>query len=99
MNFMDKIEDQEIQVELKYCERCGVLWLRPQGTDGVHCASCHLRLFARPNPGQAQPRKARRRKPRGRGADFQRTDVQSEKPHSAARIGCLQAVATTEVRA
>src|ERR1039458_7035701 len=35
MNFIRETKGQEIQVELKYCERCGGLWLRPQGADGV----------------------------------------------------------------
>jgi hypothetical protein len=28
------------KLELKYCERCGGLWLRPQGGDAVYCAPC-----------------------------------------------------------
>jgi hypothetical protein len=28
------------KLELKYCERCGGLWLRPQGDDAVYCAAC-----------------------------------------------------------
>ena len=28
------------KLELKYCERCGGLWLRPQGGEAVYCASC-----------------------------------------------------------
>ncbi len=28
------------KLELKYCERCGGLWLRPQGTDAIYCAAC-----------------------------------------------------------
>ena len=31
-------------LELKYCERCGGLWLRALGTDEVYCASCILKL-------------------------------------------------------
>jgi len=27
-------------MELKYCERCGNIWLRPRGTDSAHCARC-----------------------------------------------------------
>ena len=92
MNFIDKMEGQEIRVELKYCERCGGLWLRPQGTDGVYCASCRVRLEARPNPGDAPPCKTRRHKRRGQGSDLQRDDL-----HSSARIDCLQGVAATEV--
>ena len=34
MNFISEMEGQEIHVELKYCERCGGLWLRPQGAGG-----------------------------------------------------------------
>jgi Zn-finger nucleic acid-binding protein len=29
-----------VVVELKYCERCGGLWLRRTKTDGVVCAEC-----------------------------------------------------------
>lgn len=28
------------KLELKYCERCGGLWLRLQGSDAVYCAAC-----------------------------------------------------------
>ncbi len=28
------------KLELKYCERCGGLWLRPCDTDAVYCAAC-----------------------------------------------------------
>lgn len=28
------------KLELKYCERCGGLWLRPQGGEAVYCAFC-----------------------------------------------------------
>ena len=30
----------ELQLELKYCERCGGLWLRPAGRMQVYCATC-----------------------------------------------------------
>ena len=42
MNFMNRTERGELQVELKYCERCGGLWLRAQGGDGrgAYCSSC-----------------------------------------------------------
>ena len=28
------------KLELKYCERCGGLWLRPIRTETIYCASC-----------------------------------------------------------
>ena len=95
MDFIGTTEGSEIQVELKYCERCGGLWLRPQGTNGVYCASCRVCLAAMPNPGEAPPRKARsRRKARVQGKDVQREGLQSP-----ARIEYLQGVAAMEVRA
>jgi hypothetical protein len=30
----------ELQFELKYCERCGGLWLRPAGGGQVYCVAC-----------------------------------------------------------
>ncbi len=29
-----------IEIELKYCERCGGLWLRLVGSEQVYCAAC-----------------------------------------------------------
>ena len=39
---MEPLEAGSIQLELKYCERCGGLWLRPQGSELVFCAPCAL---------------------------------------------------------
>jgi uncharacterized Zn finger protein (UPF0148 family) len=39
-----------IQLELKYCERCGSLWLRVQGTDEVYCPSCAPEVMGIPAP-------------------------------------------------
>jgi Zn-finger nucleic acid-binding protein len=93
MNFISRMEGQEIQVELKYCERCGGLWLRLQGANGVYCASCRVRLAAMPSAGEAPPRKARPR----REARAQGMDVRIEDPQSSARIEYLEGVATIEV--
>jgi hypothetical protein len=30
----------EERFELKYCERCGGLWLRPVGGGQIYCANC-----------------------------------------------------------
>lgn len=37
---MEPLEAGSIQLELKYCERCGALWLRPKGSDLLFCAGC-----------------------------------------------------------
>jgi ribosomal protein L37AE/L43A len=33
-----------IQMELKYCERCGALWLRLTGSDLIFCSPCSVVL-------------------------------------------------------
>jgi hypothetical protein len=88
MNFISNVEGHQIQVELKYCERCGGLWLRRDSTKGVYCASCRLALAAMPDPGEAPTPKTRRRKPRMPKMGGQREDF-----HCAARIDDLQGVA------
>jgi len=93
MNFISTMESQEIRVELKYCERCGGLWLRPQGAEGVYCASCRVGLAAMPDPRKAPPRKARRRDAR---AQVQKVALR-EDLQSSAQIDHLQGVATMEV--
>ena len=30
----------EMEVELKYCERCGGIWLRPVGGREIYCPPC-----------------------------------------------------------
>ena len=93
MNFSDRVEESAIHVELKYCERCGGLWLRLQGVGGVYCASCRSHLDARPNPGQAMPHKARpRRKALTRRSDHRDGDFEC-----VARIDYLEGVAATGV--
>lgn len=37
---MDEFGSGAIQLELKYCERCGGLWLRPKGSGLVLCSGC-----------------------------------------------------------
>ena len=37
---MDGPEFILIEVELKYCERCGGLWLRRAGLTSIYCPDC-----------------------------------------------------------
>ncbi len=98
MNFGNDIEDQEIHIELKYCERCGGLWLRLQGAVGVYCSNCRQHIAAMPDPGEAPPRKARRRhKARRQGTDAK--DAQRGDLETPARIEYLEGVAVMEVSA
>jgi hypothetical protein len=36
------------QMELKYCERCGALWLRLSGSDAVFCGACATAMAGLP---------------------------------------------------
>jgi Zn-finger nucleic acid-binding protein len=38
----------ESQLELKYCERCGGLWLRPAGAEHVYCSRCEPEMAELP---------------------------------------------------
>jgi Zn-finger nucleic acid-binding protein len=93
MNLIGRTEGQEIQVELKYCERCGGLWLRPQKTDGVFCASCRVALAAMPDPGTANCSERARRRDRR-----QSRVVPNEGPKSPGQIDSLLGIAAREVR-
>jgi Zn-finger nucleic acid-binding protein len=37
---MENLNNRALQLELKYCERCGGLWLRPRGSELIFCAGC-----------------------------------------------------------
>lgn len=92
MNFVGCQKSEEVRVELKYCERCGGLWLRARGSEGVHCASCLVRLAARPDTGEMPVASTSNRKARLPGS------TPSRKLPISARIDHLQGVATIEVR-
>ena len=46
MNFTTMIVRKEAAMELKYCERCGGLWLRRLGQDVVYCEGCRAQIAA-----------------------------------------------------
>jgi len=52
----DKSEDRnpakEMKFELKYCERCGGLWLRPAGGGQVYCVGCAQQMAELPPASQ-----------------------------------------------
>ena len=43
-------EEEELRMELKYCERCGGLWLRQCGAGVVYCANCEREVADLPVP-------------------------------------------------
>jgi Zn-finger nucleic acid-binding protein len=36
----NSISTNKLSLELKYCERCGGLWLRPVGGEQIYCVAC-----------------------------------------------------------
>jgi hypothetical protein len=46
MNFISMGRQDEGLVELKYCERCGGLWLRRPGHEVVYCERCRAQKAA-----------------------------------------------------
>ena len=36
----NSISTKRLSLELKYCERCGGLWLRPVGGEQIYCSAC-----------------------------------------------------------
>lgn len=42
------IVEEKMSLELKYCERCGGLWLRPAGGGQIYCVSCARQIAEMP---------------------------------------------------
>lgn len=59
MNFISMIRQEEVAVELKYCERCGGLWLRRPREDVVYCGRCRAQLTALLRTGRGRDSKTR----------------------------------------
>ena len=65
-----EIEGLEIvRLELKYCERCGGLWMRIWGSEDVYCPSCAVQM-------SDLPAVRRKRKPHLPGSD--RVEIKSQ---------------------
>ena len=43
-------ENKPTPMELKYCERCGGLWVRESGTREVYCRNCQRMVNDLPSP-------------------------------------------------
>jgi hypothetical protein len=41
---MEVLEQAVVLLELKYCERCGGLWVGPLRSEEVYCASCAIEM-------------------------------------------------------
>jgi hypothetical protein len=45
---MDSLNEFLVAMELKYCERCGGLWLRPKKECGIYCPECEPQMADMP---------------------------------------------------
>ena len=50
MNFISMLDTAELAVDLKYCERCGGLWIRARGKETVYCRRCEVQIAQMPRP-------------------------------------------------
>jgi hypothetical protein len=60
MKSSSEIVQDEVQLELKYCERCGGLWLRPVNAVEVFCARCAPEMAELPAAMGLRPKKKKR---------------------------------------
>jgi hypothetical protein len=58
---------EELRFELKYCERCGGLWLRPAGGGQTYCAGCARQMGELPVPSGEREASQTKREPRWAG--------------------------------
>lgn len=47
---MRRQPENEVGMELKYCEHCGGLWVRERGAGIVYCDRCQAKVAALPAP-------------------------------------------------
>jgi hypothetical protein len=47
---IDRDQAKDVRLELKYCERCGVLWFRERGGGQVYCDRCLPEVRELPAP-------------------------------------------------
>ncbi len=42
---MESEDVKIVQLELKYCERCGGLWIRRLGCEDIYCSPCAIEMM------------------------------------------------------
>jgi len=92
MDFIASMQGSEVRVELKYCERCGGLFLRQPAEDRVYCAGCTAHLAHQMDPGEI-PSKALLRKFRGRRRSRKAAPDSGAELGNTGHIARLQGVA------
>jgi hypothetical protein len=82
-------ELQTCQLELKYCERCGALWVRRSGGEESYCAGCAAYIEELPKPKPRGPRQLRLRRKRA-GTNLQAAATESLPARGIAEASVLE---------
>jgi Zn-finger nucleic acid-binding protein len=73
-------EQERVTLELKICERCGGLWLRPSVSRWIYCGGCKKKISELPKPSMESGQKRRRaRAGNPAGVDSAQVIVRSER--------------------
>ena len=75
MNFIGEIKSTDLELELKYCERCGGVFLRLLGTTFVYCSTCMAHWAALQSTSELSDRDRWRSKRKTRKARVPRSNV------------------------
>lgn len=85
MNFINKIEGTDKPMELKYCERCGGLFLRLLGASLVYCEVCMAHWAALLSTTGAPSGVRSRTRRRQRTSETRRSNIEG-----ATQIDCMR---------
>jgi Zn-finger nucleic acid-binding protein len=69
MKSSSEIAREQVQLELKYCERCGGLWLRRAASGEVYCSRCTPEMAELP-AAICRPAKKRKLRAQPEGANL-----------------------------
>jgi hypothetical protein len=83
----------ELSLELKYCERCGGLWLRPVGGEQIYCAACGREMAELPPASYERQGVEGARMPRGPRWGMYENDVESFEEYDGLDIDAAGGVA------
>lgn len=73
-------ERERVKLELKICERCGGLWLRPAESRWIYCGGCKKKISDLPKPITESGRKRRQaREGNVSGSDSVQVIVRTER--------------------
>jgi len=83
----------ELQFELKYCERCGGLWLRPVGGGQIYCVACGREMAELPPASYEREGVEGARMPQGPRWGLEEGDVESYEDYDGLHLDAAGGVA------